>query len=821
MAQDYKNSYVMKKTNTYIPVYDKAEELSSADYEDNICLIAAFNKNLMSVYGYSLSGGLIERIVGERPATVLDELSNVREHFLSDILGDMADLKKGKPFYTNFPEEVMERDEAELYVNAVIYYSIGTYGFGLDDSYLMMKQAGLMDKELEKRPEIKAEFKDIKFIGLARQSAFYDVLKASIEGRSMPSWERDVMFKSAEEDTESFISLISDADIENHDLKAFICTWIYQHGGKDTVLKLFGEKMTGRDILRIIQLLSVCSDKDSGWFKDMVIKSTDISPKTFRIHLNAADKRFVKDLISASKSIFYDIWKDEKVWKIVMNHIHPKKGPIRSITLFDRLYNKDKRDEDGKHVYTAEAKIERDLKDGTPDGISGLFSDAQNLSGVFMRNAVHIIAVLAETGSGVYAEDLMETAAGKADPIVTLQTANAISSLNPAFFTEEGIKDRYARTAGGKLVRQKPSSSTRLSDIDWENVKSSMLSGISRGLDKALKSDKKTGRIYIDPTLKGVKVPQRQDTLSASDGCMLSTGSAVDISDDKNILLFGIWWYNEKEPYIDIDLAVHFFKDFDDMSEDNTETIAYTNLKNTFAVHSGDFTESDPFGDGSGAMELVAVDKELMRKAGYRYAVCEVNDYNGSFADSGKVRAFLMERGGSLDTGKAAEEFQTSHGYENGPKNHLCFDGELIEPSLFETNMVVNGQGRSRLTQMIDIKENRMLIIDSPYSACMNIINCDRNGEKIKARYIERLNTDAVKALVSVASHNMQPSIYEFVLAYAIRNEAELVSSPEDADTIFSVYPLNGDDYGGAEVYSTLNIGEFIKKVIEKEPADK
>ena len=812
--KDYQLDYVMKKSCSYIPLKECASSNNVDTARANAQLVCAFNRNIASVYGYSMTADLAGRIAMERPGDVLKELDSFKDHLLKDILGDMEDLEKGRPFYKNFPEEVMNADEVNLYMNALVYYAGSTYGLQLKGVHKMFEDFGLIDDEALKRPDLKAEFKDIRYIGLADEAMFASILKNSIEGRAMPLWERNILFQYADDETDDFIKLLKDTDIESHDIKAYICARLYKLGRGAIILSRFGENMTGRDILRFIKLVSIYNDnKDlNGAARDIVEKDIDISPDKFRIHLYAADKRFVKELIAASKSVFRDIWMNEKTWKIVMNHVHPKKGLGRSVVLFDRLYNRDKRDENGKPVYTSEAKIDRDLK---KHDVSGLFYDAENISGAFMRNAVHIATWLKADNSDMYISALMKKAATKADPAVTLQVANAVSMTNPDLFNGKGINDRYARTADGQIVKQKSTSAIALTDDEWIETKAKMLEGIRDGLDDALCGKENAGRVYIESALRTIKIPQRQDTLSASDGCILPTGSVTELGDG-NIILFGIWWYNEKDPQVDIDLAVHFYKDLDDVSAENTETIAYTNLKNSFAVHSGDFVESDPFGDGTGAMELVAVDKKLMLGKGYRYAICEVNDFNGNFTDSGKVRAFFMSRNGSLDIEKADMEFKRSHKYSSGNEKHekhLCFDGELIEPSLFESNMVVSGNGTSKITQMIDVMEDKVLTIDQPYSACMNIIDCNRHEENKETRYIQRLNASAVATLANIASHNVQPSVFELVAAYVLRNHGELVNSPEDADTVFSVYPLDGSLHGGAEVYSTLTFGEFMQKI--------
>src|SRR5271157_966465 len=79
--------------------------------------IATFNLNLQEL-GYTLSPGVIKALE-KTSGTAVKALAKDTLAALAEARG--ADVKY-KPMYPNFPEQVMEASDAELYLNAILHY---------------------------------------------------------------------------------------------------------------------------------------------------------------------------------------------------------------------------------------------------------------------------------------------------------------------------------------------------------------------------------------------------------------------------------------------------------------------------------------------------------------------------------------------------------------------------------------------------------------------------------------------------------------------------------------------------------------------------
>lgn len=102
------NSILLRRRNKAIlPVGDGV--LSSSQ-------LATFDKNLEGL-GYTLSESMLEAVSALDPATAADFHDE-----LVAILKDLRGVQDYQPMYPNFPRQVMEASEAELYVNAMRHY---------------------------------------------------------------------------------------------------------------------------------------------------------------------------------------------------------------------------------------------------------------------------------------------------------------------------------------------------------------------------------------------------------------------------------------------------------------------------------------------------------------------------------------------------------------------------------------------------------------------------------------------------------------------------------------------------------------------------
>ena len=123
------------------------------------------------------------------------------------------------------------------------------------------------------------------------------------------------------------------------------------------------------------------------------------------------------------------------------------------------------------------------------------------------------------------------------------------------------------------------------------------------------------GTCYLDPRLKNHLVPFSQRSASKSLRTLVR-GSRLPLPDCTTLRFF-VWWKNGKSR-VDIDLSAAMY----DTNYQYIDTLAYYNLKNFGAHHSGDITDA-PNGDA----EFIDVDVSKCVDQRVRYVVMCLNSY--------------------------------------------------------------------------------------------------------------------------------------------------------------------------------------------------
>jgi len=140
------------------------------------------------------------------------------------------------------------------------------------------------------------------------------------------------------------------------------------------------------------------------------------------------------------------------------------------------------------------------------------------------------------------------------------------------------------------------------------------------------------GKVYIDPELRNAPLPTAQRSASTAKETV-ARGTRMDFGDDdKNVLRFFVYWKGR-----DIDLSATFHNEDYHM----TSHVSYTRLRDgAMAVHSGDITSAP-----NGASEFIDIDIEAALKKGHRYVAMNVLVYSGeNFKDHDICYAGWMTR---------------------------------------------------------------------------------------------------------------------------------------------------------------------------------
>lgn len=249
----------------------------------------------------------------------------------------------------------------------------------------------------------------------------------------------------------------------------------------------------------------------------------------------------------------------------------------------------------------------------------------------------------------------------------------------------------------------------------------------------------KLGNVYVDKDFKNFIVPFNLRSTSPSSK-NITRGSHISISDSTNILRSFIWWTGD----VDVDLSAGVFsEDFKSISH-----ISFTNLKSDIGCHSGDITNGGPE-DGAGVAEFIDIDINKVIKTGGRYVILSVHNYSRKHFSSMKNCCFGWM-------------------YRNDMNS-----GEIFEPSTVQDRIDVNAESTTCVPVIFDCINREFIWCDMTYDILANISNTIENGSN---KVIE-----IVKAIIDIG----RPNLYDLIVLNACAR-GNLVSDPKTADIIFS-----------------------------------
>lgn len=726
------------------------------------------NRNLQSQYNLSMDMSMLMKFAKstvESQKTEYDKMNNL----IRKVFG-ISEFENSRLFYPGFPDEVMSKSDAELYLTAGIYY-LGTYGLNIDGFAQLMADAGLIQKEApERTPLTEVYDKPMEYINDAGEQDFFELMNQKIFGNGLSAQDRsDVLSYLATWETQfdkeyGNLSTFPTA-FKSKENEALIAAWLHDHGYDNVVFENHMCK-DATDILRIISVISQKNGARNGRIErnkngEKVGNRPEklLTPKSFEVRLTKEDKRFVKELMNQCKGLYRDMWTKEPYWKNVMRNIDARKGPKRVVQAFDYLSRNIQKDEHGKDIFTQDAKFVQAKESMKQAGdVQPMIDFAKHNPGYFLQRCMNVMSIVPENGKSEIIASITD-AAKQVNPAAALKTYNAIEQRHNSNI-------RIIRNRSG-LLTPTDTMPVKLKEVDQNHMKSALAYGIRQGLE----DHEPMGKVYIDPQLADIKVPQRQD-IKGSDGATVSTGSKIPSDPHKNLVMAGVSW---TAPGLDLDLHATLLKGVTSENSEVGPTCGWGSLRPQYewGVHSGDFTTGDPFGDGKGAQEFVVFDKEIVKDMGYDYVVFDVYGYNINLNADSNIRMVFMEREGSLSNKKDVNVCGSMH-------ERSTFGGEVVEASTFKEAFRINAKCKEAITFAYDVNNGGFIWLDEPVYDNPNI---EWNG-------LEGDNAEKCYALVH-ALQSPEPSLKQLFEAYAKATNSEIVSDITQADMAFTYKPVD------------------------------
>ena len=541
-------------------------ETQKKDNEKYLCTIM---KNLENL-GFTFSQTLYEKLLtlNKEPLFV----------FYQDLISELKELIGADvnycPMYPNFPESIMEKEDAELYFNAILHYWTNGVLFPFEE-------------KKERLPLF--DVTEVKVIDLGS--------KEDLETIFMNLCQSKTSISATDKNDLAWIFTNMNVNIPDEiPLKenvALIGKIYLECGGNYKDIQ--NHYKTATDVLRLITAMS------NG--------DISLSERTEYRNFKRNERKVLLSLLNNCKNIEEDMLGYKMNWIRIGEKLHPGeyKQFDRALTAFTKIRNNGIINTFNRQVEEAFEKEE--------------FEKALNIlktrPGELARKLDYL---LRKTDNKNQIINTFKAVAKEVSTPVLLQVRehflHRIEEQNARVFFPKG------NLASSYTIKND------LSQIDQKYC-SAIVKICENSLVSIFQKRDFLGNVYVAEEFKNFIVPFNQRSASKALKT-ITRGSRIKLDENTKYLRSFIWWtnLNEMDEYwntIDLDLSAAFFTEDWNM----LEKVSYTHLKSRKfnSYHSGDIINGGPV-DGMGASEFLDVDIETVLQNGGRYIVFQVYSYS-------------------------------------------------------------------------------------------------------------------------------------------------------------------------------------------------
>ena len=587
--------YIAKNTNNNINETLSIEELAT--------LIKKFEG-----YGYIFSKELAIAISKEERNVIIDKLKAVIK-----VIEDFKSDKNYTVFYKNFPDEVINMSEVDLYINQILHYWI---------AYLPSNNENIIKEDIEPSKLVKA--RELNLIDDEMiEKLFIDLLSSNVT--LSEQYLDDVCVLAS---TKSIKELEKYMEyIQMKETLTTVSSYILKKEGV-----LIGNFKTATDILRLIAKIS----------------GDELNNK--HIHFAYFSRTELSQLMTKLENLqnpMPDIKRYSKPWhtffklyaKKINFHKYPKVRNAVDMLFGDISYMTER----GK----INEKIKR-LPIMSEEELDNFVKEYIVFYGDYVRE---ILSLLNKAKENQYEKLLLglENCVTKVNTRILFQLYDRIINLK----ANNKTVPRLVNSKGKWRILQE---SINLSDELLNRV----LQIVEDGIKTQLKEKESLGKVYIDKSYKDIMLTTSEKDSNVSLRPM-TRGSRIKFNPNAEVLRFFVAWKNLDEKTlkelntayskldektlkeltpmysrVDVDLSALTFNE----NLEFNDVVAYYNQKKSGFAFSGDITNAP-----EGALEYIDVfDLERLKKKGNRYILMQIRSYNGyTFEEINSVYAGVME----------------------------------------------------------------------------------------------------------------------------------------------------------------------------------
>lgn len=506
------------------------------------------------------------------------------------------------PMYPNFPQQVAEASDIELFINAIVHYwSFGT----LIPEYEKNERLPLIDDN------------KMAVLSVGSHDDLMTIFTNLVESKTSIS-EQD------KEDIETIILVCPDYTTYLPDtipLKenvAFVGKLIIEKApikSADSIGKYF---KTATDVLRLVTALS---DGD-----------ISLASKTKYRNLRRVERRMIMDLLTGCGNITEDLFRYQYEWIRVAEILHPfeyKKAKYSNVNAaFNTLRNEKK-----PLMFAGKVQAAITAKD---------MREAATLlkvrPGEFARQLDKLIR---DADNPNYIVNCFKEVATEISTPVLLQVRQHFIGRMENDNQPVRVFFPKGNLAKAMVIRN-----------ELPKINSNVCKNVARICREALIEQYKEkdflGKVYIDEDFKNYLVPFSQRSASKAVKTIVR-GSKLPIKEDATAVRGFIWWTNTDKTRnswdkdrVDIDLSATIY----DENWQYVDRVSYTQLRSAKyrAYHSGDITNGGNV-NGDGVAEFIDVEIDAVAKNTGRYIAFQVYSFTGQhFSTLPNCRFGWMER---------------------------------------------------------------------------------------------------------------------------------------------------------------------------------
>ncbi len=651
---------------------------SSDDNQQTDAVLVALQKNIESL-GYSFSSEALKTI-----GCLNDKEISA---FYTEIIGVIKQLLGGhvkhKPMYPNFPKQVADLDEVELYVNAQLHYFGDWLGVRILPEYEKLPRDELTDTV------------KFKIINLGDSSDFNTIFTNLVQAKTSIS-------DSDKKDVEWFIENLQDdivsllpEDIPNKENLAVATSYILRH--TELPIDLTGKRFkTATDVLRLVTALSE--------------GDVSLAEKTKYKSFNRSERRMILGLLENCGSIIEDMLRYKEQWKRVGERLHPTEYTSKfpnSARGFEVL-------RDDIAFETFNSKLEKSIQQ---KDVAKVLELLKSRPGELARRLDHLLRTTDAHDKILGA--FSDVAPAVASPVL-LQLFAHFKERN----RQKNIRTFFPKGDVGK-AQAIQNNLPKINEESRQRVMTICKSALSSRYAKL----KPLGKVYIDRELKNFTVPFALRSASKALKT-LGRGSHLKLPEGNTVRFF-IWWRDGIER-TDLDLSALAL---DEHSIFKMQ-ITYYNLKELGGYHSGDITSAP-----DGASEFIDMEVDKMLKAGVRYIVMSINSYTQQpFYDLPECFAGFMIRQ-SPQSGEIYDPRTVGNKIDITANTRVClpFIIDLKDKTVIWTDLAVKhnpSHNNNVINNMstLTIMNDAMLSLVKPSLHDLFTLHAEARGEIVKKK---------------------------------------------------------------------------------------